>query len=57
MGELPFAQIGLAFGRSEGWARVVCYRAKQRLREQLEENPAEPKYVRTKWGVGYYYRK
>lgn len=28
----------------------------RRLREKIEENPAEPKYLRTKWGVGYYYR-
>ena len=27
------------------------------LREKLEENPAEPKYILTKWGVGYYFRK
>ena len=25
------------------------------LREKIEPNPKEPKYVRTKWGVGYYY--
>lgn len=29
----------------------------RRLREKLEENPAEPKYIITKWGVGYYFRK
>ena len=29
----------------------------RRLREKLEENPAEPKYLMTKWGVGYYFRK
>ncbi len=29
----------------------------RRLREKIEENPAEPKYLRTKWGVGYYYRE
>ena len=29
----------------------------RRLREKIEENPAEPKYIRTKWGVGYYYKK
>ena len=29
----------------------------RRLREKLEENPAEPKYILTKWGVGYYFRK
>ena len=27
-----------------------------RLREKIEPNPKEPKYVRTKWGVGYYYQ-
>lgn len=29
----------------------------RRLREKLEENPAEPKYLMTKWGVGYFFRK
>ena len=29
----------------------------RRLREKLEENPAEPNYIITKWGVGYYFRK
>ena len=29
----------------------------RRLREKLEENPAEPQYIVTKWGVGYYFRK
>jgi hypothetical protein len=29
----------------------------RRLREKLEENPAEPKYIITKWGVGYYFKK
>lgn len=28
----------------------------RRLREKIEENPSEPKYVQTKWGVGYYYK-
>lgn len=27
----------------------------RRLREKIEANPSEPKYVHTKWGVGYYY--
>ena len=27
----------------------------RRLREKIEENPSEPKYVHTKWGVGYYF--
>ena len=29
----------------------------RRLREKIEENPSEPKYVFTKWGVGYYYKE
>ena len=29
----------------------------RRLREKLEENPAEPQYIMTKWGVGYYFKK
>ncbi len=29
----------------------------RRLREKLEENPAEPEHIMTKWGVGYYFRK
>ena len=29
----------------------------RRLREKLEQNPAEPQYIMTKWGVGYYFRK
>lgn len=28
----------------------------RRLREKVETNPSEPKYVHTKWGVGYYYK-
>ncbi len=27
----------------------------RRLREKIEENPSEPKFVHTKWGVGYYF--
>lgn len=29
----------------------------RRLREKVEENPGEPKYIQTKWGVGYYFKK
>ena len=29
----------------------------RRLREKLEDNPADPQYIMTKWGVGYYFRK
>lgn len=28
----------------------------RRLREKIEPNASEPKYVQTKWGVGYYYQ-
>ena len=27
----------------------------RRLREKIEANPSEPKYVHTTWGVGYYF--
>lgn len=27
----------------------------RRLREKIEENPSEPKFIYTKWGVGYYF--
>lgn len=29
----------------------------RRLREKLEDNPADPQYIMTKWGVGYYFKK
>lgn len=29
----------------------------RRLREKVEKNPAEPEYIKTKWGVGYYYQE
>ena len=28
----------------------------RRLREKIEPNPSEPRYVHTKWGVGYYFK-
>ena len=28
----------------------------RRLREKLERKPAEPEYIMTKWGVGYYFK-
>lgn len=28
----------------------------RRLREKIEDNPSDPKYVHTKWGVGYYFQ-
>ena len=27
----------------------------RRLREKIETNPSDPKYIHTKWGVGYYF--
>jgi len=27
----------------------------RRLREKVEQNPSDPKYIHTKWGVGYYF--
>lgn len=37
-----------------GDARTVDVHVR-RLREKIEDNPSEPKYVHTKWGMGYYY--
>lgn len=37
-----------------GDARTVDVHIR-RLREKIEDNPSEPKYVHTKWGVGYYF--
>ena len=28
----------------------------RRLREKIETNPSEPKYIHTKWGVGYFFQ-
>lgn len=35
-GELSFSDIGELFGKSDGWARVTYYRAKSKIREELE---------------------
>ncbi len=29
----------------------------RRLREKIEKNPSDPRYIHTKWGVGYYFQK
>ena len=39
-----------------GDARTVDVHIR-RLREKIEPNASEPKYVHTKWGVGYYYQQ
>ena len=38
-----------------GDARTVDVHIR-RLREKVEKNPSDPRYVHTKWGVGYYFR-
>ena len=38
-----------------GDARTVDVHIR-RLREKMEANPSDPKYVYTKWGVGYYFK-
>lgn len=35
-GELPFLQIGELFGKTDSWARVIFYRAKKQLQEELK---------------------
>ena len=48
--------LGLVWGKDyPGDVRTVDVHVR-RLREKIEANPSEPKYVHTKWGVGYYYR-
>ena len=36
-GELTFREIGMLFGKSENWARVIYYRARVKIREELEQ--------------------
>ena len=38
-----------------GDARTVDVHVR-RLREKIEDNPGEPVYIHTKWGVGYYFK-
>ena len=35
-GELPFGQIGELFGKTESWARVTYFRARQKLKEGFD---------------------
>ena len=47
--------LGLVWGKDyPGDVRTVDVHVR-RLREKIEANPSEPKYVHTKWCVGYYY--
>ena len=49
------ALLDLVWGKDyPGDARTVDVHIR-RLREKIEKNPSEPKYVHTKWGVGYYF--
>ena len=63
--ELLMRNAGKVYGREEllrlvwgtdypGDVRTVDVHIR-RLREKIEEVPGEPAYVRTKWGVGYYF--
>jgi len=38
MGEMRFSQIGEIMGRSETWARVTFYRAKERIKKEMEDD-------------------
>lgn len=35
-GDLPFSQIGELFGKSDSWARLISYRAKKQLQEEMK---------------------
>ena len=48
--------LNLIWGKDyPGDARTVDVHIR-RLREKIEEKPSEPKYIHTKWGVGYYFQ-
>ena len=52
------ALLGYVWGNKamdNGDVRTVDVHVR-RLREKIEMNPSEPKYVHTKWGVGYYFQ-
>lgn len=36
LGELPFLQIGELFGKTDSWARLIFYRAKKQLQEDMK---------------------
>ena len=37
-GDLSYAEIGELFGKSESWARVTFYRAKQKILDNMEDH-------------------
>lgn len=48
--------LGIVWGTDyPGDVRTVDVHIR-RLREKIETNPSEPKYVHTKWGVGYFFK-
>ena len=52
------ALLGYVWGNKamdNGDVRTVDVHVR-RLREKIEPSPRDPKYVHTKWGVGYYFR-
>ena len=49
------ARVRALLRRAAGDYRTVDVHIR-RLREKLEENPAEPDHILTKWGVGYYFK-
>ena len=64
--ELLMKHPGKVYGReqllSEVWGEAYLGDVRtvdvhiRRLREKIEKNPSEPKYIHTKWGVGYYFK-
>ena len=49
--------LNLVWGKDyPGDARTVDVHIR-RLREKIEAKPSEPKFVHTKWGVGYYFQE
>ena len=59
---LPLITLVLTFSAAEGFiltvipgdVRTVDVHVR-RLREKVEPNASDPKYIQTKWGVGYYF--
>ncbi|MGN0295441.1 MAG: RNA polymerase sigma factor [Lachnospiraceae bacterium] len=42
-GEVSFKELAGLYGKSESWARVTCYRAKEQIMKRLEEDEHENK--------------
>lgn len=48
--------LGMVWGADyPGDVRTVDVHVR-RLREKIEDNPSEPRYIITKWGVGYFFQ-